>query len=83
MLQLQREPRCQWVENGERCEAEATEVDHVTERQDGGTDATSNLASLCVPHHRLKTARERQRRATAVRTAERDMERRYGRRAPS
>jgi hypothetical protein len=25
----------------------------------GGTDALSNLQSICTPHHRSKTARER------------------------
>ncbi|MEA5453648.1 DUF222 domain-containing protein [Sinomonas sp. JGH33] len=35
--------------------ASATEADHTTEWQHGGTTDTANLALLCREHHRLKT----------------------------
>ena len=37
----------------------ATEVDHITPLEFGGTNAMSNQQSLCSPHHREKTARDR------------------------
>lgn len=37
----------------------ATEVDHIIAVEHGGTDALSNLQSICTPHHRSKTASER------------------------
>ncbi|WP_407322199.1 HNH endonuclease [Dickeya ananatis] len=37
----------------------ATTVDHIVAKSHGGTDAESNLQSLCWPHHRAKTAKER------------------------
>ncbi|WJY13617.1 HNH endonuclease signature motif containing protein [Pectobacteriaceae bacterium CE90] len=37
----------------------ASTVDHVLPKSQGGTDAESNLQSLCWPHHRTKTAKER------------------------
>jgi 5-methylcytosine-specific restriction protein A len=36
----------------------ATEVDHVIPRALGGTDDSSNLASLCTPCHRRKSLRD-------------------------
>lgn len=36
----------------------ATEVDHITPKAHGGTDAMSNLRAICTPCHRTKTARE-------------------------
>lgn len=36
----------------------ATEVDHITRREDGGTDEMSNLDSLCTECHRAKTKKE-------------------------
>ncbi|WP_112092067.1 MULTISPECIES: HNH endonuclease [Lonsdalea] len=38
---------------------EAKTVDHVIPKARGGTDDSNNLRSLCWPHHRSKTARER------------------------
>ena len=43
--QLAREPRCR------ECGADATTVDHIIQRADGGTDAPVNLRSLCKPCH--------------------------------
>jgi len=37
----------------------ATEVDHIIPKAHGGNDALTNLQSICTPHHRHKTARER------------------------
>ena len=47
--------RCCWVEAGQRCTARATDVDHVVR---GDDHRDENLQSLCVPHHRRKTAAE-------------------------
>lgn len=35
---------------------QATDVDHIIEKAHGGTDAMSNLQSLCRDHHKRKTA---------------------------
>ncbi|HHE4876831.1 HNH endonuclease [Morganella morganii] len=40
---------------------EAKTVDHITPKAHGGTDAESNLQSLCWPCHYRKTATERNR----------------------
>lgn len=37
---------------------EATDVDHVVPRSQGGGDDESNLQSLCKRHHSVKTMRE-------------------------
>lgn len=37
---------------------EATDVDHIIPKHDGGTDELSNLQSLCAPCHKEKTAKE-------------------------
>lgn len=47
--------RCTWVVSGQRCTAQATDVDHRINNDD---DRDSNLRSLCAPHHRVKTAAE-------------------------
>jgi 5-methylcytosine-specific restriction enzyme A len=60
--------RCEWIEDGVRCEASqangnAVLADHIVERQDGGAlFDPSNGRCLCYPHHGVKTARERERR---------------------
>ena len=36
----------------------AKEVDHILPKAKGGTDDPSNLQSICIKHHREKTARE-------------------------
>ena len=36
----------------------AREVDHIIPKAKGGTDEQTNLQSLCVEHHRTKTAAE-------------------------
>lgn len=37
---------------------EATDVDHIIPKHDGGTNDMSNLQSLCSPCHKEKTAKE-------------------------
>ena len=39
---------------------QASLVDHMTPKAQGGTDAPENLQSLCYPCHKVKTATERQ-----------------------
>ncbi len=47
--------RCTWVTEGERCEAQATDVDHI----DRGNDhRDENLASVCAWHHGRKSSAE-------------------------
>ncbi|WIX32516.1 HNH endonuclease signature motif containing protein [Salinicola sp. JS01] len=38
----------------------ATEVDHIVNREAGGTDADTNLEAICSACHKAKTARESQ-----------------------
>lgn len=49
------EGRCEWVEDGIRCRAEATDADHIIPNDDHGLH---NLQGLCKPHHLTKTGRE-------------------------
>lgn len=58
------ERRARWLSANPLCEhckaagrvTAAEEVDHVIPLSQGGADDESNLASLCVPCHRAKTA---------------------------
>lgn len=50
--------RCTWTDDGNRCIAPATDVDHIINEAAGGTDDDDNLRSLCPRHHRAKTAAE-------------------------
>lgn len=43
---------------GSRCTTIATQVDHVVEVADGGTDDMSNLQSCCTPCHLTKTGKD-------------------------
>lgn len=36
----------------------ATQVDHIVQKADGGTDDPANLQAICEPCHREKTSRE-------------------------
>ena len=47
--------RCEWVEDGWRCAARATEVDH---KRPGDDHSLDNLQGLCHVHHTAKTQRE-------------------------
>jgi 5-methylcytosine-specific restriction protein A len=46
---------CRWTDDGQRCGAPATEVDHI--RRDEG-DGQDNLRALCTWHHRRKSSAE-------------------------
>ena len=62
--------RCEWVENGERCDKAAPRhrlyADHIKERRDGG-DPFDPKNGMCLSgsHHTIKTQRERARRLAA------------------
>ena len=62
--QLRREPRCQAIVSGQRCQARATVADHRVRRRDlvarrhPDPDGPWNLQSLCATHHGRKTAEE-------------------------
>lgn len=56
--QLALEPVCQHTTDGVRCEARATDVDHIVPRKAGGSDDPSNLQSLCHAHHSVKTSEQ-------------------------
>lgn len=49
--------RCEHImqHNLERCPEWGRDVDHIVERDDGGTDRLENLQLLCAYHHRQKT----------------------------
>lgn len=57
--------RCEWIEDGERCEAlhgapgVALEADHVIPWAAGGATIVSNGQALCGPHNRAKSDRIR------------------------
>ena len=48
--------QCTKVEHGQRCTAQATDVDHIDSMTDD--NRIDALRSLCGPHHRSKSARE-------------------------
>ena len=50
--------QCTVMENGQRCPAKATDVDHTVPVSQGGTDADDNLRAMCREHHNRKTAAE-------------------------
>lgn len=63
--QLRAHPICQWPD---RCRRLATEVDHITPLAEGGDRWNPhNLASLCHPHHTIKTNRDSLRGKTRAR----------------
>lgn len=47
--------RCTWLEDGGRCQAEATDVDHLAP---GGPHTPENLRALCRWHHARKSSSE-------------------------
>lgn len=63
LLVLTEEPLCRECRKQGRTTA-ATEVDHITPKRLGGTDARDNLAALCESHHSQKTAREQNARSS-------------------
>lgn len=53
--------RCEWAEDGRRCERSEPEhrifADHIVERNDGGVNTDpANGRALCGAHHGQKTA---------------------------
>lgn len=46
------------LNNGTRCTAQATDVDHILNDAAGGSNDDHNLASLCAAHHNTKTSSE-------------------------
>lgn len=59
--------QCTHHEGGIRCPHRADQADHVVPVHKGGASVIDNMASLCTPHHRAKTAAE----AAAARVSER------------
>lgn len=57
---LAREPLCRACRSRGHVTA-AAEVDHITPKALGGTDAETNLQPLCAPCHRAKTAEDNRR----------------------
>ena len=68
LRQLRRDPTCRICRTVGRYRL-ATEVDHITRRQDGGSDEPENLQSLCKSCHSRKTMLERRRARDSHRTA--------------
>lgn len=64
---LDRYPRC-WLAYPGRCTGVSTEVDHVIDAEDGGSDDDENLRGACHPCHEYKSARNSQRRSVAKQT---------------
>lgn len=58
---LREHPLCVACEAQGRTTA-AQEVDHIIELCDGGADEEGNFQSLCIEHHKAKTADEAERR---------------------
>lgn len=68
--------RCRWTIAGHRCEARATDVDHIVPGDDHSDD---NLQSLCGPHHLRKTGRDsHNQRRKAIAKAKWRNDRRFG-----
>lgn len=59
---LRQHPLCLHCQ-GEGLVTQAQEVDHTIPLWAGGADDDSNFTSLCVEHHKAKTAREASQRA--------------------
>ncbi len=60
LLVLQRDNglcQCQTCKNNQRIK-QATEVDHIIPKANGGTDEVSNLQAINKECHKIKTARE-------------------------
>lgn len=55
---------CTWLDNGVRCCAPATDVDHIGDPDDHRDEV---LRSLCSPHHRTRSSAQGGRAAQAKR----------------
>jgi 5-methylcytosine-specific restriction enzyme A len=51
--------QCEVVTNGVRCDAVATQVDHIIPLAEGGTHDLTNLAAICAGCHKVKSKTER------------------------
>jgi 5-methylcytosine-specific restriction enzyme A len=61
---LAKYPEC-WLRIPGRCTGESTEVDHVVDAEDGGSDEDENLRGACHECHEYKSAVNSQRRSVA------------------
>lgn len=61
---LARWPQCGLAIPG-RCTGKSTQVDHVIDAEDGGSDDDENLRGACEPCHTYKSAVNSQRRSVA------------------
>lgn len=59
-------PQC-WLAIPGRCTGKSTEVDHVIDAEDGGSDLDENLRGACRECHEYKSAVNSQRRSMASR----------------
>lgn len=64
---LARYPEC-WLKIPGRCTGKSTQVDHVIDAEDGGSDEDHNLRGACQPCHEYKSAVNSQRRSVAKQT---------------
>lgn len=55
--------------NGEGCDVQATQIDHVVNFKAGGSHAMSNLQAVCDTCHKRKTAKEAARAWAKVKRA--------------
>lgn len=68
--------RCRWVDREGRCEAKATDVDHIAP---GDNHDPANLQSLCRAHHLTKTAYDNHHaRRSAIAKAKKRAEKLWG-----
>lgn len=62
---LHQQPAC-WFEYPGICTHKATQVHHILDVEDGGTDDDENLAGVCEPCHTHYSAQQSQKRAVAA-----------------
>lgn len=65
---LKRQPRCRLQYPG-ICTGVSTQVDHIREKDQGGTNAESNLQGVCQPCHDHKSGRYAQAKSMITRVA--------------
>ena len=61
---LKKHPDCRLRIPG-RCTGKSTQVDHIVDAEDGGSDLEPNLQGACEPCHTYKSAVNSQRRSVA------------------
>lgn len=68
--------RCTWIEDGQRCTAPSTDVDHRIPNDDHSDE---NLQALCNTHHLSKTGSDSHwQRRKAINEAKKRNDRRFG-----